>query len=40
MSFSMEEGYSGEEDSAEFLVGQRLESFTEQVQHTLQSVSL
>ena len=38
MSFSMEEGYSGEEDNAEFMSGQRLESFTEQVQHTLQDV--
>ena len=38
MNFSMEEGYSGEEDSAEFLAGQGLESFTDQVQHTLQDV--
>ncbi len=38
MSFSMEEGYSGEEDSAEFLAGQGLENFTDQVQHTLQDV--
>lgn len=38
MSFSMEEGYSGEEDNAEFMSGQRLESFTEQVQHTLHDV--
>ena len=30
--------YSGEEDNAEFMSGQRPESFTEQVQHTLQDV--
>ena len=38
LTSSTEEGYSGEEDSAEFLAGQGLESFTEQVQHTLQDV--
>ena len=30
--------YSGEEDNAEFMSGQGLESFTDQVQHTLQDV--